>query len=85
MLGHQLRKLERTRDGSDRFYEVTRKMQYNNPKALQIKSKNNLILEKGRKRVKLIIKYFRGMFAPAGLPYEKKIVSTYRNENSFYW
>ena len=56
MLGHQLRKLERTRDGSDRNYEVTRKMQYNNPKALQIKSKNNLMLEKGGKRVKLIIK-----------------------------
>ena len=77
MLGHQLRKLERTRDGSDQFYEVTRKMQYNNLKALQIKSKNDLMLEKGGK--------MRGMLAPAGLPYEKKTVSTYRNKNSFYW
>ena len=67
MLDNQLEKMGSTKDNSNRHCQIMQEMQYKNPKPLQIKDKDN-----GRKKVKVITKYFYGIFAPAVRPIKQK-------------
>ena len=65
-LDEQLKKLECTKNDSNRYYRVMREMQYKKPNPLQIKDKNNMMAGSKERKAELITSYFKKMFAPDG-------------------
>ena len=65
-LDEQLKKVECTKNDSNRYYRVMREMQYKKPNPLQIKDENNMMAGSEERKAELITSYFKKMFAPDG-------------------